>query len=163
MIIRRYRPGEEEAIWCVYFQATHESNARDYHRDLLNRWAPPDQDPGEWANRLRAKKPFVALSANQIVGMAEVDETGFIDYFYVHPDFQRQGVGSALLATLESEARAMNLTALVADVSVTAKDFFEVRGFEVVEARTHVIIGHPAANFGMLKRLALPTIATPGG
>lgn len=159
MTIRRYLPGEEEAIWQVYFRATHESNARDYHPDLLNRWAPADMDMREWASRLRAKNPFVALLDNQIVGMAELDDTGFIDYFYVHPDFQGQGVGSTLLTTIESEARAMNLDALVADVSITAKDFFESRGFEVVEARTHVIIGHPAPNFGMMKRLDVPTSA----
>ena len=46
MIIRRYQPGEEPALWEVYFRATHETNARDYHPDLLNRWAPPNQDHG---------------------------------------------------------------------------------------------------------------------
>lgn len=107
----------------------------------------------EWASRLRTKNPFVVVAGNQIVGMAELDETGFIDYFYVHPDFQRQGVGSALLSTLEAEAQAMHLPSLVADVSITARDFFEARGFDVIEARSNVIIGHPAPNFAMSKRL----------
>lgn len=156
MIIRRYLHGEEAAIWQVYFRATHESNARDYHRDLLNRWAPQDLDPVEWAHRLQSKNPFVALSESQIVGMAELDDTGFIDYFYVHPDYQRQGVGSALLSTLETEARDKNLVALAANVSLTAKAFFEFRGFTVVEARTQTIIGHPAPNFGMRKLLRAP-------
>jgi hypothetical protein len=51
MEIRRYRRGEEGAVWSVYFAATHESNARDYHPDLIERWAPHDQDMGRWAER----------------------------------------------------------------------------------------------------------------
>jgi putative acetyltransferase len=153
MTIRRYRTGEESEIWEVYFRATHESNARDYHRDLLNRWAPPDKDMSEWDERLREKNPFVALIDGRIVGMAELDDTGFIDYFYVHPEFQRQGIGSALFQRLESEAEAMKLSTLSADVSVTAKDFFLAKGFIIQEARSNIILGHSAPNFSMIKRM----------
>ena len=98
MIIRRYQPGDESAIWDVYFRATHESNSRDYHADLLNRWAPADQDMNEWRERCLQKNPFVAIIGDRIVGMAELEEDGFVDYFYVSPDFQGQGVGSQMLA-----------------------------------------------------------------
>ena len=60
MELRRYRIGEEPSIWKVYFDATHESIARDYHQDLLNRWAPPDKDMTQWAERLAQKNPFIA-------------------------------------------------------------------------------------------------------
>src|ERR1700752_4563220 len=101
MEIRRYLPGEEQAIWSVYFTATHESNARDYHPELLERWAPRNQDIDEWSNRLAQKNPFVAIVEGEIVGMAELEPDGFIDYFYVHPRCQGRGIGKALLATLE--------------------------------------------------------------
>ena len=94
MIIRRYQPGEEPALWEVYFRATHETNSRDYHPDLLHRWAPPDQDMDEWRERLAGKNPFVAILDETIAGMAELEADGFVDYFYVHPAFQRRGVGS---------------------------------------------------------------------
>lgn len=37
MEIRRYLPGEENAIWDIVFTATRESIARDYHADLVGR------------------------------------------------------------------------------------------------------------------------------
>lgn len=74
MVIRRYLPGEEDEIRQVYFRATHESNARDYHPELLNRWAPVDQDMGLWAERLKEKNPLVALVDGRIVGMASEKE-----------------------------------------------------------------------------------------
>src|SRR5262245_50254563 len=100
MEIRRYMRGEETAVWKVYFAATHESIARDYHADLIERWAPHDQDMGRWTDRLAQKNPFVALVDGEIVGMAEIERDGFIDYFYVHPNWQAKGIGKALLAEL---------------------------------------------------------------
>ena len=154
MEIRRYKRGEEAAIWKVYFAATHESNARDYHVDLIERWAPREQDMGQWGARLAQKNPFVAVADGEIVGMAEIEKDGFIDYFYVHPRSQGRGIGTALLARIEAEAGALRVRQIFADVSVTAKAFFLSRGFCVMEAKSNVILGHPAPNFRMQKRLS---------
>ena len=71
---------------------------------MIERWAPGYKDMGQWADRLAQKNPFVAVVTGEIVGMAEIERDGFIDYFYVHPRWQDRGIGKALLATLESEA-----------------------------------------------------------
>jgi putative acetyltransferase len=149
MQLRRYKVGEEAAIWDVVFQATRVSNARDYHPELIDRWAPHDKDMEQWAERLADTNPFVAIIGEQIVGMAELDPSGYIDYFYVHPKFQGKGVGTALMAAIEIEASQTGASRLSADVSVTAKPFFESRGFFVVEARSNIVIGHPAPQFAM--------------
>src|SRR5213078_3709646 len=98
MEIRRYQRGEEGAIWRVYFAATRESIAHDYHPDLIDRWAPQDHDMNNWNDRLVQKNPFVAVQDGEIIGMAEIEPDGFIDYFYVHPKSQSRGVGKALLS-----------------------------------------------------------------
>ena len=151
MEIRRYNRGEESALWNVYFAATHESIARDYHADLIDRWAPLNQDMSQWAARLGRKNPFVAVVDEEIVGMAEVEP--FIDFFYVHPGWQNRGIGKALLATLESEVAKSGVNLMSADVSITARAFFLSRGFRIIETKTNVILGHPAPNFRMQKRL----------
>jgi putative acetyltransferase len=153
MEIRRYNRGEEKAVWSVYFAATRESIARDYHPELIERWAPRDQNMRQWADRLAQKNPFVAVVDGEIVGMAEIASDGFIDYFYVHPKWQDQGIGKALLATLESEASKRRVNVISADVSITAKPFFLSRGFRVTEAKSNIILGHPAPNFRMKKTL----------
>lgn len=152
-MIRRYRAGEEPAVWDVFFCATRESNARDYHPDLIERWAPRDRDMAEWAERLRRTNPFVAVIGDAIVGMAEIDGDGAIDYFYVHPKFQSLGVGKALLVALEVEATSHGVSRITLDASVTAHPFFLAQGFQVTEARPSLVIGHPAPNFAMLKVL----------
>jgi putative acetyltransferase len=153
MEIRRYRRGEEGEVWSVYFAATHESIGRDYHPDLIERWAPTSKDMNEWVERLAQKNPFVAIVDGQIVGMAEIEANGFIDFFYVHPRWQGKGIGKALLATLECKAAKNAVTLIFADVSITAKNFFLSRGFSITEAKNNVILGHPAPNFRMQKNL----------
>lgn len=154
MEIRRYMPGEEEAVWNVYFAATRESIARDYHPDLIERWAPRDPDMNKWGARLARKKPFVVVVGGQIVGMAEIEADGFIDYFYVHPRWQAKGIGKALLAIVEREARDGGANVIFANVSITAKSFFLSRGFTVIEAKSNVILDHPAPNFRMEKTVS---------
>jgi putative acetyltransferase len=57
----------------------------------------------QWSDRLTRKNPFVAIVGEEVVGMAEIEADGFIDYFYVHPKWQGRGIGKALLAVLEAE------------------------------------------------------------
>jgi putative acetyltransferase len=161
MEIRRYKRGEEGAVWNVYFAATRESIARDYHADLIERWAPQERDMNDWADRLARKNPFVALMGEEVVGMAEIDAAGFIDYFYVHPRWQGRGIGKALLATIESEAVKAGVSVIFADVSITARPFFLTGGFSITETKTNVILGHPAPNFRMQKRLSIRRRRTP--
>lgn len=162
MEIRRYQAGEENVIWNIVFSATRESIARDYHPDLIDRWAPHDKDMGEWATRIAQQNPFIAIVDGIPVGMAELEDSGFIDYFYVHPKHQGVGVGKALLAAIENEAARLGISRIYADVSVTAEQFFSSMGFAVVEARSNTILGHSAPNFAMAKPINSETGSSEG-
>ena len=153
MEIRRFAEGDEEALWRIYYATTRESNARDYHPKLIERWAPKDKDTDEWGERIREKRPFVAEVEGEPVGFAELEESGYIDYFYVLPKYQGRGVGKELMSRVESEAGRLGLPKIYANVSVTAKPFFLSRGFAVTESRDNVILGLPAPNFAMEKLL----------
>lgn len=61
--------------------------------------------------------------------------TGLIDFLYTASDRQGRGVGSALLAALE-EAVDPAVKTLHAYVSITARPFFEHRGWETQRANT---------------------------
>ena len=151
--VRKFRIGDEAALWLAYYEATRQCNARDYHPELIERWAPRNNDMEEWSTRLIEKRPFVAVVGTTPVGFAELEENGHIDYFYCHPDWQRRGIGSQLLPRVEAEANAMGLNILFAEVSITAKNFFLAKGFRIVKSRKNVIAGHVAPNFEMEKRL----------
>lgn len=152
-LVRHYELGEESMIWDVVFTSTHKTIAKDYHSDLIERWAPRNYNMMEWTKRLVKTNPFVCLIDQKIVGMAEIEKNGFIHYFYTHPDFQGKGVGKSLLAAIELQASRSGLKIIFADVSLTAKGFFHSQGFIVKESKSNIILGHSAPNFRMEKKL----------
>jgi GNAT superfamily N-acetyltransferase len=153
MVIRRYRVGEEEELWRLYYDTTHRVNRRDYTEAQCERWAPADKDMGEWRERIAGKNPLVAEAEGRIVGFAELEGDGHIDFFYCRHDYQGRGAGRALMAAIEAEARRMGMGRLHARVSVTAKVFFVRMGFVVVKEQFNVVCGSVAPNFLMEKVL----------
>ncbi len=75
---------------------------------------------------------LVAEIGGVIVGFAELRPTGEVDCVYVHKGYQRQGVGTDMMARVIREAERREIQRLHADVSITARPFFLAQGFEVV-------------------------------
>jgi GNAT superfamily N-acetyltransferase len=57
--------------------------------------------------------------------------------FFVHPDFARRGLGSAILAACENEARSAGFRRLQLGATLTGIPLYERHGFRVLE-RTEV-------------------------
>lgn len=148
---RHFEQGDEAALWQVFFSAIHETASADYSPEQINAWAPEDVDLAGWANRMRSILPFVAERKGKIVGYADVQSNGYIDHFFVSPAVTRQGVGSSLMRKIHDSAISRGTESLFADVSVTARPFFEKWGFEVETAQTVSIRGVTLNNFRMRK------------
>jgi putative acetyltransferase len=134
--IRRYRPGEERALFEVYYSAIHLIASRDYTAEQIQAWAPRDLDMNLWENRIRVINPFVAELNTEVVGYADLQANGYIDHFFVSGTHSRRGIGSLLMEHLLGEAKALGLSELTSDVSRTAQRLYEKFGFVVVEQRS---------------------------
>ena len=73
---------------------------------------------------------------------------------YVHAAFQRRGIASALPERVEKAARTQGLRQLFTEASITAKSFFERRGFQVIEAQMVSRRGQELTNFRMTRLLS---------
>lgn len=155
MHVRRYKPGEEEKLWQIYFDTTHIINGRLYTKAQTERWAPKNQNMNEWQKRIEQRNPFVALQNNEIIGFAELEPNGHIDYFYAHHLWQGKGVGTMLYKAIETEAIYQKMPKLFAEVSLLAKEFFLKHGFVLLEEKNTIICGAPAPNFIMQKKLQI--------
>ena len=121
----------------VFYETIHTINIRDYTQAQVDVWAPDRPSASDWVQRQQGMTVYVAVEDDQhrLVGFAELKSDGYIDCFYCHKDFQGQGAGTQLMAELVAEAQARGLTKLTADVSITARPFFERRGFQVVRVQ----------------------------
>jgi putative acetyltransferase len=153
MEIRRFRLGDEAALFRVYFTAIHGVASRDYSPEQVEAWAPADLDVDLWANRVQKIRPFVVELDNEIVGYADVQPDGYIDHFFVAGPHPRQGIGTRLMTRIHEEAKSLGLTELTSNVSNTAEPFFVFHGFHVVERRLPVLRGVTLQNALMRKGL----------
>ena len=135
MIIRTYKQSDISQIALLYYDTVHRVNSKDYTKAQIAAWAPEVYEDSFWRERFEAYTVLVAEQDGIVIGFGELESTGHIDCFYVHHEWQRQGVGNELMADIESMAGRHGAVKLFADVSVTALSFFLSMGFAIVEER----------------------------
>jgi putative acetyltransferase len=154
LTIRPFVKDDAPTLRALVFNTVRQVNIADYSAQQVTAWAPKCYDAKAWLKRMQATHPFVAVQNNQIVGFADIQKTGYIDFFYCHWQFQRQGIGSALMQTLLSMAKQQHIQKLRSHVSITAKPFFEHFGFKVESTQQIKIEQQVLPNFIMTKVVA---------
>ncbi|MCL1065972.1 GNAT family N-acetyltransferase [Shewanella olleyana] len=151
--IRRFNTEDIKPLWELKQRTIHQVNRNDYSLAEVTAWAPYEYNESAWIGRVTKIEPFVAEVDHVIAGFADVQDDGYIDHFYCSADFQRQGVGKALMQAILNKAVVLNLTSLYAEVSITAKPFFSHYGFVEEQAQTVPVRGQKINNFVMRKLL----------
>lgn len=152
--IRAYRNEDLDAVIAVFMSAVRVVSQRDYTRAQVMAWAPDHVDRTEWASRRASRPTWVAELAGAVIGFADLEQNGHLDMMFVHSDHQGRGVASALLREIEAEARRRKLPRLFTEASITARPFFDRRGFSVLAQQSVVRRGQTFTNFRMEKLLA---------
>ncbi len=153
MQVRRYEKGEERTLRQLFFQSIRNVCIRDYTSEHIEAWAAENFDLDSWRRRIEEINPFVAVVDGMIVGYADVQTDGYIDHFYTHFEWQGKGVGTALMRTIVECAESHAVARLYSDVSVTARPFFEARGFHVLKEQFVSIAGQSLKNYRMERSL----------
>ena len=102
MVIREYIPSDCERLADLFFQNIHTVNAKDYVKEQLNVWATGNVDLSVWNNSFLEHYTLVAVENDVIVGFGDIDNTGYLDKLFVHKDYQRKGIATALCDRLEA-------------------------------------------------------------
>ena len=129
MQIRRYRFADIAQVLALFYGTVHTVNAADYTPEQLDAWAPKEADVAAWDASLAAHFTVVAVENGAVVGFGDIDGAGYLDRLYVHAEHVGKGIGTALCDCLEGAVRGT----IVTHASVTAKPFFEKRGYVVVK------------------------------
>lgn len=147
MEIREYREEDQAEILSLFYETVHTVNAKDYNEKQLDAWAPQDNDYEQLNAALRNNLTLLAIEDGKITGFADIDENGYLDHLFVHKDYQRRGIASALCSRMEEGFKRIETHA-----SITARPFFEKRGYVVGKAQDVEIRGEVLRNYVMEKR-----------
>ena len=147
--IRPFHADDAPQLLQLFRQTVREVNAADYSPAQIAAWASDKIDLAPWTARFNGRFTVVAEAEGETIGFAELQPNGHIDRFYVSAAHQGRGVGHALLAALFDHARQQGAACLTADVSITARPFFERQGFAVVAPQTVTLGGVEFLNYRM--------------
>jgi ribosomal-protein-alanine N-acetyltransferase len=155
--VRRARPGEGKALGAIGFAAWAASEFAVHDAGRVDRYALLAD-----FERLGVDRPetmLVAELAGHPVGWgAREDRNQHISDLWVGPEFQGQGVGTALLAALEAEIASLGFTRAELETmagNTKAIGFYERRGFVVAWRRQTFSssLGYAIDKVGMNKSL----------
>jgi len=132
LTIRAFQQGEEAVLRQLFFDSIRRVASTYYSDAQVRVWASEQYDREQWLQRIRSINPFVAELAGTVVGYADMQLDGYIDHFYCHFQYQRMGIGAALMAHLHRVGEQRQLPRYYSYVSLSAKVFFERYGFAVV-------------------------------
>ncbi|WP_404455220.1 GNAT family N-acetyltransferase [Oceanobacillus kapialis] len=156
MKIRAFQSSDINQMVSLFYETVHAVNARDYTTEQLNAWAPKEEMDAKlkrWNDSFGRNIAYIAEIQREIVGFGDMTHKGYLDRLFTHKDFQGQGIATALMNRLESEAKLIGIKEIETEASITAKAFFEQRGYQIIEPQTVELKGITLVNFNMCKRL----------
>ncbi len=152
--LRPFLPADAPRL-AELFRASVKELAEDYYdEDQLAAWIDSVDDEVALAKRLAANLTIIGSFQGEVAGFASLKENEHIDMLYVHPEFARRGVASALVDALEKLAAARGAKKLSVDASDAARDFFLARAYIPRSRNTVALGGEWLGDTTMTKELA---------
>ncbi len=147
IILRAYQPEDCEKMGKLFYETVHTVNAKDYTKEQLDAWANGKLDLEQWNQSFLEHDTIVAVQKENIVGFGDMVPTGYLDRLYVHKDYQRRGIATMICDMLEKNRPGQFVT----HASITARPFFEKRGYHVVKEQQVEREGIYLTNYVMKK------------
>ena len=152
MLIRKVSEKDIPAITQLFKETIEAVNSKDYNGEQIKVWSAGHIYTDRWINRLTSQYFIVAVIDEVIVGFGSITPEGYLDMMYVHKNYQGIGIAYALVDELLANASKNNLSIITSDVSITAKPFFEKKGFTVVTPQRKMMGGVEFLNYKMEKK-----------
>ena len=147
MFVRGYQMSDCKEITELFYNTVHTINAKDYTKEQLDVWATGQADLEKWNQSFLKHYTVVAVDEEIIIGFGDIDKNGYLDHLYVHKDYQGRGVATSICDKLEQVVNGKK----VVHASITAKHFFERRGYKIIKEQKVIRNGISLINYLMEK------------
>ncbi|MBN1045723.1 GNAT family N-acetyltransferase [Clostridium botulinum] len=148
MIIREYTSADCNSLAELFYNTVHSINEKDYNEEQLNVWATGRVNFEAWNRSFLEHFTVVAVDDDVIVGFGDIDKTGYLDRLFVHKNYQKRGIAKAICDELEKK---VNTEKFITHASITARPFFEKRGYRVLKEQQVEREGIILSNYVMEK------------
>lgn len=129
-------------------------NSKDYSQAEVEDWASCGDDLSNIEEMIKTHYFIVAVNQqSQIVGFSSITPHGYLHSMFVHKDFQGKGIATMLLEEIERYAITAGIMRITSEVSLTARPFFEKKGYVVEEEQKRKANQLSLTNFWMAREV----------
>lgn len=155
-MLRRAVPADNAALGEVMFDAVRHGRS-EYSEVQRAAWTPSARKGEAWDKRLNAQKIILAETRDiegrvVAVGFMSLAADNYLDFAYIRPEHQGQGLFRRLYAEIEILARKRGKRIWV-HASLMAKPAFARMGFEITQKEDVALGVEMFERFEMQKRL----------
>ena len=130
-------------------------NRHDYSQEEVEDWASCGDDLSNIEDMIKTHYFIVAVNQqSQIVGFSSITSQGYLHSMFVHKDFQGKGIATMLLEEIERYAITAGIMRITSEVSLTARPFFEKKGYVVEKEQKRKANQLSLTNFRMAREVA---------
>ncbi|TWT50848.1 putative N-acetyltransferase YafP [Rubripirellula amarantea] len=151
--LRHFVPEDGEACWQLFQDTIRRINTRDYEPEQIAAWLNASSSFELWLQRFEGKFAFVVEREGKLGGFADMGLDGYLDRLFVSADHQRRGIATMLTLAIETKAMEVGLRRIYTHASLTARPFFQSRGYQVTKKQSVDCKGVYLTNFVMEKRM----------
>ncbi|MFT4534955.1 MAG: putative acetyltransferase [Saprospiraceae bacterium] len=138
-----------EEITSLFRDTIQTVNIKDYSLQEIEAWSLGADNTANWIRRIKTHHFVLAKIENKLVGMASVDDKGYLDVIYIHYLYQGMGVATSLLDQMIERSKFLGHTQITSDISITAKPFFIDKGFQIIEPQLVLCRGVVLRNYNV--------------
>lgn len=153
MIFKKGTLSDLDKMQQLYIETIQSVCKNDYNPAQIEAWVSGIENKERWLEVIETQFVLLVIIENQIAGFGTLKDGNYIDFFYIHKDFQRQGIADKLLTELELEAKKQYSKNITSDISITAKPFFEKKGFIAKAEQKNIRHNEILINYKMEKEL----------
>lgn len=150
--LRRYKPEDMPEIAQLFYDTINTVNLKDYTEEQVKAWSSGYKKLLQINDYFEKIYTIVAVQDDKIIGFGNMDETGYLDFMYVHKDYQGIGVATAINDELERYITAQGIKEFTVHASITSRPFFEKKGYKVEKEQQVVVDGVALTNYAMRKK-----------
>ncbi|WP_019144692.1 GNAT family N-acetyltransferase [Aeromicrobium massiliense] len=136
VVVRPYQAADAPATLEIFSRAITTTARSAYSAEQTAAWLGEPPSLPDWDRARASVRTFVAELGGRVVGFTDLDDQGYVDRLFVHPDTGRRGVASALVSRVVHEGRRRGLSVLTTHASLVAEPVLSRHGFEVVARET---------------------------
>ena len=148
--IRRFRVTDAIELARMHRETIRAVNRKDYNKKQIKVWAKASAK--RWRENSKNSIILIALDKNKLIGFIQLKDSE-VKALYVHKNYIGRNVGKNLFGSLEDIAYKNGIKKLKCMSTVTAKNFYNKRGFKTIRKTKFQIRNQKLPVYEMVKIL----------